>query len=186
MRVFSVIGTSGSGKSSFCDRLTVERGVKLGIRPILLKMGSFFKNTFGESFFYNDLNSVTSELVDDWVLSMVKKSLALAVKLDRDLVIDAFPRNLAQLSFFYDLLQRYKIENWLIYHTCIELELVQMRRLKQRSITNNGLWFDREISFYHKKIEIEAKYISEILISIGHYQKNKGSLSIDYEVINNG
>ncbi|MCK5612600.1 hypothetical protein KAR91_62590 [Candidatus Pacearchaeota archaeon] len=101
-------------------------------RPLTLSLGGFFRETLGAEFFKDMKNPGSPQATENWVKTMVHHALEMGRNFNRDLISDAFPRNVQQLKWLlhssYASNHTIGIEIRFLYVD----ELVHGVRLKQR------------------------------------------------------
>lgn len=99
MKVICVCGVGCSGKSYHCRKLLTEYELDRKPRPILLQQGEFFRVAFGPDFFKELDNPTAPTVVEHWVRNMVYFAINIGHELDRDVILDGFPRTPNQFDW---------------------------------------------------------------------------------------
>ena len=98
-KVIGVCGVGCVGKSTYCQELLKIYKSENKPRPILLSLGTFFRNTIGPNFFVELDNPAAPQVTENWVRSMVHFSITTAYTYKRDVIFDGFPRTVLQLEW---------------------------------------------------------------------------------------
>jgi len=95
-----VLGVTCSGKSTYCEKLKDDYADRDRPRPILLRMGRFFRDTIGPDFFAELDSPAAPDATEMWVRNMVWNAQTFAYNYKRDIIIDGFPRTKEQFEWF--------------------------------------------------------------------------------------
>jgi adenylate kinase family enzyme len=99
MRLIFVTGQSGSGKTTYAERLSQELGCGL------LTLGDVLRRIVGRSFFKPHRTNPTDERTEVLVRSLVDEAAMLCIVNDLSLVVDGYPRSVPQVSLLSELRQ---------------------------------------------------------------------------------
>lgn len=100
MNVHCTIGVKGSGKTHAVNELRAQKPDQF----VCLQPGRFFRDTLGEGIFASHVGSA-HPATEGWVRELVQKAVIVAKEMGRDLILDGFPRSLAQFVWLNSLLE---------------------------------------------------------------------------------
>jgi len=174
MKIISVIGTTGVGKTTYCEKLIGS--YPKDNPPMLVRMGKIFRGIFGEVFFVDQNNPATSEATESLARSLVYYLIQIGLRHDKDMVLDGFPRSLLQLKYLLDTMQIYNVKS-LDMRFLYTDEPEQWKRLQNRETINFNS------SFYRKKMEVDARQLSELIIEYMRIVKSDSTSQRTFEEI---
>jgi len=132
---------------------------------MLVRMGKIFRGIFKEAFFINQNNPATSEATELLARSFVYHLIQVGLCYNKDIILDGFPRSLSQLTYLLDTMRMCDVKNLDIKFLYTD-EGEQWKRLKDREENNfNSV-------FYRKKIETDARQLSELIMEYKRIIKN--------------
>lgn len=97
MRVFCTIGSIASGKSTFVD----QHFAALPEQYVLIRPGRILREAVGLRAMAEDPNPNACHLTERFVQAIIREGLTMALKLNRDLVLDGAPRSRPQATFLF-------------------------------------------------------------------------------------
>jgi len=166
LKVISVIGTTGCGKTHQCAELVEEltsvaenKPPSEGNLPMVLSLGKIFRGMFGDDFFTTQSNPSTSEATELLARALIHYSVQISSRYNKDLIIDGFPRSVSQLEYLMDTVKNLSRSGLEIRLICSNEE-EQWKRLKNRE-EHLGCELDRE--FYLRKMITDATQIAALI-----------------------
>lgn len=99
MKLICVCGVGCSGKSYHVDEILKEYKEQEKPRPLVLKLGEFFRIVFGVDFFVHLDNPSAPAETEHWVRNLVSIIIDNGVSYSRDVILDGFPRTTLQFEW---------------------------------------------------------------------------------------
>lgn len=108
-QAIAVTGASCAGKTTYCRKLVAETKP----RPIFVPVGGWMRDAFSVEFFV-EIGRKSPELsaappaCDPWIRSILHHALVVASALQRDLVIDGYPRTAGQVDWLLACIENHR------------------------------------------------------------------------------
>lgn len=98
-KILVVTGIQCAGKTTLCANLAEEMVSKNESRPIIVGLGTFLRKMFGEKFFTDTEYAAAPQVLDHMVKNIVYNAIQLGIDLEKDVILDGFPRKINQLEW---------------------------------------------------------------------------------------